>query len=191
MGGVLVELGPISDILGNGDRPADELWSDWLASDAVRKFEMGRCSAAEFGAELAAELGGDFDGDEIVRRFMAWPNGLFAGAAELVVSLSPGVEVGLLSNTNRLHWTTQQDHSVIRELFPRAYLSYELGLAKPDAEIFEFVIADLDLAPASVLFLDDNAINVAGAQAVGITAELAIGIAGARAALTRHFVSTK
>jgi HAD superfamily hydrolase (TIGR01509 family) len=188
MGGVLVELGPISDILGDGGRPAEELWSDWLASEAVREFEMGRCTATEFGAALAAELGGALDGAEIIRRFQAWPRGLFPGAADMVMSISSDLDVGLLSNTNELHWTTQQDNSAIQSLFPRAYLSYDLGLAKPDAEIFEYLVADLDLAPSEVLFVDDNAINVAGARAVGITAEVVIGVSAAQAALARHSV---
>lgn len=185
MGGVLVELGPLTEILGPDPTMDDDtFWSKWLASPSVRDFEMGRCSPAEFGDRLVAELGIDGGGDALLARFAAWPKGLLPGAGALVSSLGAhDVEVAVLSNTNALHWETQPDAADVQALFDRRYLSYELGLAKPDATIFQHVVDDLGFEPDSILFLDDNQINVDGARAVGMRAELAKGVDAARDAL--------
>jgi HAD superfamily hydrolase (TIGR01509 family) len=43
-----------------------------------------------------------------------------------------------------------------------------MGMRKPDAEIFEQVLADNSLRPHETLFLDDYAVNIEGAKSVGI-----------------------
>jgi len=55
--------------------------------------------------------------------------------------------------------------------FDYGFYSCELGLAKPDPRYFEAVIERLRLAPAQVLFFDDNVDNVESAASVGIHAE--------------------
>ncbi len=183
MGGVLVELGPLSDILGNDPLPESDFWRNWLASPIVRKFEMGLCSPEEFGSRLVEEFGLACTGEQLVQRFLAWPKGLFPGAEALVGSLASGLEVAVLSNTNALHWEGQADAELMRRLFSRFYLSFQLGLAKPDAEIFQHVISDLGFAPKQVVFLDDNKPNVDAAASLGIDAVLVKGVTQARAAL--------
>lgn len=187
MGGVLVELGPLTDILGDDPLPSDVFWAKWLASPTVRDFEMGRCSVEDFGNRLVEELGLSFDGTELVERFAAWPKGLFADSPQLIADLGQvaggDLEIAMLSNTNALHWQHQADNDAIRGLFTRHYLSYEIGLAKPDVEIFEHVVADLDCLAGEIVFLDDNQVNVDGARSVGIDAELVRGPEEARRAL--------
>jgi len=52
----------------------------------------------------------------------------------------------------------------------RYYFSDELGQVKPDREIFEYVIHDLDVPPRRIAFFDDTPVNVEAAREVGITA---------------------
>lgn len=173
MGGVLVELGPLTDILGDDPLPADEFWHRWLSSPTVRDFERGRCDVEEFGSRLVDELGLGFDGAEMVRRFAGWPRGLFAGAEELIADLPGSIEVGVLSNTNALHWQTQRDHERVRSLFTRTYLSFELDLVKPDREIFDHIVADLGCPAEQIVYVDDNQLNVDAAAEVGLDAAVA------------------
>ena len=63
---------------------------------------------------------------------------------------------------------------------------FELGMVKPDREIFDHVVADLGIAGSAVLFLDDNQLNVAAARKAGLNAELAKGIEAAREALVSY-----
>ncbi len=184
MGGVLVELGPLTEILGdNASLSEQEFWNRWLASPSVRAFEMGECDVETFGKRLVAELEVAMTPDEFVQRFAAWPKGLMPGAAELVASLRGRVELGVLSNTNALHWEQQRDGEIMRSMFDRQFLSYEMGLAKPDRAIFDAVAAELGCVSSEILFLDDNEINVDGARAAGWQAEVTKGVDAAAAAV--------
>ncbi len=177
MGGVLVELGPIAEIIGEEEISVQDFWAGWLRSPSVRAFERGRCSPEEFGDGFVAELGLAMPGDELVRRFAQWPKGLFPGSRELVASLiESGVEVSVLSNTNALHWEGQTDHEIIATMFDREFTSYTLGMVKPDAKIFEHVISELGHPPEQVLFVDDNQPNVDAARELGMDAALTRGI---------------
>lgn len=49
------------------------------------------------------------------------------------------------------------------------FSSAELGVAKPDPEVFRLVCGGLGLAPEQCLFVDDSAEHVAAAEAVGLT----------------------
>jgi putative hydrolase of the HAD superfamily len=52
----------------------------------------------------------------------------------------------------------------------KCYFSDELGLVKPDREIFEHVIRDLGVPPSRIAFFDDTAINVEVARDAGMAA---------------------
>lgn len=186
MGGVLVELAPLDQLLGVAMQP-EEFWPRWLGSPAVRAYERGACDTAAFARQLATELDLALSPDELTERFRWFPRGLYPGAAELVRQVADrGLATGVLSNTNALHWDHQTDGEILRGLFDHEFLSYRLGLVKPDRELFEAVVATLGLAPAEILFLDDNDLNVAGARAAGLEADHTRGVAEARLALHRR-----
>lgn len=186
MGGVLVELGPLDELLGGDGLPADEFWPRWLSSPAVRALESGRCSIEEFGRGLVDDLQLAIRSEEVIERFAAFPRGLYPGAVEVVRALPDTIVTGVLSNTNELHWEHQRDAAIIRDLCDHAFLSYRLGLVKPDRELFDRVVAELDRPPGRILFLDDNSINVEGARAAGLRSEVARGPDETAAALARH-----
>jgi putative hydrolase of the HAD superfamily len=189
MGGVLVELGPLDELLGSAMEGAD-FWPRWLASPSVRALESGRASVDEFARGLVDELELTIDPAEVVERFAAFPRGLYPGAVELVASVPDGVATGVLSNTNALHWEHQTDGETIRGLCHHAFLSYRMGVVKPDRAIFDRVAAALGLAGRRILFVDDNRINVDGARAAGLRAEVARGPAEAAAVLARFGLGT-
>ena len=195
MGGVLVDLGPITHLLNNDadadnstsvELLADTQWARWLNSTAVRDYEMGLCDVRSFGERFVAEAGLTDTASEFIARFQSWPNGLFEGATAMVASLTPRIMTAVLSNTNALHWHNQRDAATIQGLCDRNYLSFELGLAKPDAAIFEHVIADLGCDADHILFLDDNQINVDAALRAGMHSALVRGVEQCRAVLTQH-----
>ena len=51
--------------------------------------------------------------------------------------------------------------------FDRAWVSGQMGVIKPDARIYELAETDCGLPPASLLFADDRAENIAAAAARG------------------------
>ena len=52
--------------------------------------------------------------------------------------------------------------------FEKIYVSSEIGMRKPDAHAYRWVVDDMRTVPERVLFLDDNAENITGAQDVGL-----------------------
>lgn len=185
LGGVIIELGPVSDVVGERVQAEGDFWSRWLRSDAVRQFEGGFCDADQFGERLVAEFDLPFSGSELVDRFRTWPRGLFAGAQDLLQELrhNGDVAVAALSNSNPVHWYEQRDAQLIRSLFDRPFLSFELKLVKPDRPIFDVVAEALAVRPDEIIYFDDNQMNVDGARSAGWRAQVADGPAFCRAHL--------
>ncbi len=66
--------------------------------------------------------------------------------------------------------------------FAHIYVSGALGMIKPNDDIFEHVLEDTGLAPASILFIDDSAANIRTAERLGFVAHRFANPAG----LERH-----
>ena len=80
----------------------------------------------------------------------------------------------LLSNTNALHIEQVQENmgkdvfEKFRGCFEAFYLSHEIGMRKPDPEIFSFVLKTNALQPENTLFIDDTQEHIASASRLGI-----------------------
>ena len=80
----------------------------------------------------------------------------------------------LLSNTNALHIEHVQEimgkdiFDRFRACFEAFYLSHEIGMRKPDPEIFSFVLNKNGLKPEQTLFIDDTKEHVESAAGLGI-----------------------
>ncbi|MHB1447385.1 MAG: HAD-IA family hydrolase [Acidimicrobiales bacterium] len=94
-----------------------------------------------------------------------------------------GSRVCCFSNTNSLHWDGVARIKDLMSLFDTTFLSFQMGMLKPDREAFEHVAKTLGLHPGGVLFLDDNQMNVDAARAVGFSATRVVGVDQARQAL--------
>lgn len=53
-------------------------------------------------------------------------------------------------------------------LFDTVILSYEVGVLKPDKKIFEALIEECDCLPEEIIYSDDKAEKLLGAQELGI-----------------------
>ncbi|MBV9292097.1 MAG: HAD family phosphatase [Frankiales bacterium] len=184
LGGVLVDFGGVEPMRElSGIDSDDELWRRWLTCEHVRRFERGLCDPDEFAADLIKDWQLPISPDEFLDAFRGWPIGPLAGAMELVHDVRAATTTACLSNTNQAQWDASIERWSMHTLFDRAYLSFDLGMVKPDREIFEHALTDLDLSPQRVLYLDDNAINVEAARDVGLRAVRVIGVEQARAAV--------
>ena len=184
LGGVLVRLGGVGamrDLAGIDSD--DEVWARWLACPWVRSFERGLCSMDDFASGVISDWGLSIAPSEFLERFASWPEALFEGAVELVEEVRSRVPVGCLSNTNSIHWEVQGNVWGFDQLFDFRFLSHELGLIKPDLEIFEHVVRAAGSPGAGIVFLDDNSLNVASALEMGLQAHQVRGVEEARATL--------
>src|SRR4051794_7158613 len=184
LGGVLAEFGGVERMraLARVDT-AEQMWSRWLTCEWVRAFERGECSRAEFSGGVVADWALAITAEDFLAEFSEWLVGPLPGAEELVAATAERVPVACLSNTNEVHWEAGAHRWPLLQRFDRTFLSFELGMVKPDPEIFSHVVNELGVAAPAVLFLDDNRLNVDAAADVGLTAVLTDGVDAARAAL--------
>jgi glucose-1-phosphatase len=189
LGGVLIEVPGVRAMLElTGIESEEELWRRWLTCRWVRRFESGGCSEAEFAAGVVADWQLDLSAPAFLEAFRDWPAGPLPGAAELVTQTRASAATGCFSNTNALHWHGHIAAWPLTGLFDHRFLSFELGALKPDKAAFAQVADLLEVPAERVLFLDDNAVNVAGAAAAGFQAARAAGVGEARQRLAEASV---
>jgi glucose-1-phosphatase len=189
LGGVLIELAGVRPMLElTGIESEEELWRRWLTCRWVRRFESGACSETEFAAGVVADWQLDISPAAFLDAFRSWPVGPLPGAAELVAQTRSSVATGCFSNTNALHWHDRISAWPLTSLFDHRFLSFELGLLKPDVGAFAQVADMVQVRASRVLFLDDNAMNVAGAASAGFQAIRVAGVDEARQRLAEAAV---
>ncbi len=175
LGGVLIDFAGFEEIadLLRGHATTDGIRTRWLMSASVRDFELGRTAPRVFADRFLSEWDLGLSAEEFLTAFASWPRGLYPGARSLLGALRGRFRLACLSNSNELHWDSFRVW--LEPYLDKSYVSFELGLAKPDPAIFHAVLADLAVHPSAVLFLDDAEKNIEAAVELGFQAELVRG----------------
>lgn len=172
MGGVLVDLEwteRVSKLLGH-QVTLDELHRLWINAHSTLDFEHGRIDFEEFTNAFIQEFELTASPEVVQYEFLEFIQGPAQNCAEVLTALQPRYHLSLLSNTNPAHYQKICDRYNFFDYFDRLFLSYQIGLMKPDPAIFQHVLSELQVAPETVAFFDDSAHNVSGAKNVGIQA---------------------
>jgi len=104
----------------------------------------------------------------------------------MVEALLDRCRVALISNCNEMHWRFIRPLIPVVERFCDRVLSYELGLAKPDPEIFRAALRRVgNPPPEACAFFDDVPKFVEVAGTLGIRAEIFAGATNFRGQLAR------
>ena len=172
-GNVIIEIDPPRSIeafqaLG---APADL----HLDADYFHEFETGALSAAGFRDTLRGQLRWAAADSSIDR---AWNELLLEVPPRTLAKLhqlkAKGYKLALLSNTNPIHIDEVRrrlgphGYAAFARCFERVFYSFDMGLRKPDPAIYAAVERELGItSPNEVLFVDDNAANIASAAAYG------------------------
>jgi len=138
---------------------------------------------ARRGAEFAAALGGAADGGQgegtsgikalMAALFHGPPRGLLRPGALALMrdARAAGLPVGILTNDLRLFQPADFVAGLaLGELADDVIDGSVEGIMKPDPRIYRLSAARLGVACEDVVFLDDQPVNLAGAEAVGMTA---------------------
>lgn len=92
---------------------------------------------------------------------------------EFLQKLSKKYRLFLLSNTDAIHIETFEQEAGISfysdfyQCFEKVYFSFEIGMRKPDAEIFNYLIQKHELSVKNTLFVDDKKENTDAALSLG------------------------
>jgi epoxide hydrolase-like predicted phosphatase len=135
----------------------------------LRQLERGEIESDEFERRFAPVIGVQ-DHDGLVGRLFADMGPDDAMLDGVRAARRSGVRTGLISNS----WGAglQYDPGLLEELFDDVVISGDVGMHKPEAEIFELAASRIEVPPAECVFVDDLRENCEGAEAVGMTAVL-------------------
>ena len=139
----------------------------------VRGLETGAVSEQEFGERFGALLGIE-NTEGLVDRMFSELAPDEAMLAALRAARAAGIRTGLISNSMG---AGRYDRDAFPELFDGVVISGEVGLHKPQPEIFRLGCERVGLEPEECVFVDDLRENCEGAEAVGMTAVLHRGAA--------------
>lgn len=161
----------------------DALYASGLERDADRGLFDGAQTLAEFSRRLGADVAlGDW---VAARRAAMQPR---PEVLALAHAAARHARVAILTNNGLL--LRDHLHAMHPPLFPlfagRVFCSAQFRLSKPDPAIYRACLAELDVAPADALFIDDKADNAKGARKAGLHAHHFTGADGLRAALRDH-----
>jgi putative hydrolase of the HAD superfamily len=134
----------------------------------LRELETGRLREEDFERRFAERLGLTEARDLIESMFRGMkPSEPMVAAVR--AARAGGIRTGLISNS----WSTSHyDRDLLAELFDAIVISGEVGLHKPQPEIYRLAAARLGVPPQRCVFVDDLRENCAAAEAVGMTAIL-------------------
>ncbi len=139
-------------------------------NDLLIGFHVGRIPPLAFFAEFCARTGRKMPYDEFASRwcdcFAPMP-----GMAELVEELLfRGMTLGILSDTDPLHFPFCCGTFPYVGRIPNRVASYEVGATKPSRAMFEAAVRAVGVPAERCLFVDDLQGNVDGAIAFGMQA---------------------
>lgn len=139
------------------------------------RFDCGQISPSAFQVEMCALVGMPLSSEQVTGAWNAMLLDWDLKRLELVEALRKRYRVYLLSNTNSIHYSCYNQRlkaitggRSLNSYFDRAYYSFEVGLRKPQREIFNLVVENNGLIPAETLFVDDTEENIRMASEIGM-----------------------
>jgi putative hydrolase of the HAD superfamily len=145
----------------------------WRAYSAHRDgLDQGSAGVAAYWQAIAGEVGARWDDARVhelwAADFRSWLS-INPGTIEVLADLKAGgTRLALLSNAGP-DFGSYFRHGPLGGFFTACYVSGELNLLKPYAEIYQHVLGDLGVSAADAVFIDNRESNVRGAEAIGIT----------------------
>jgi putative hydrolase of the HAD superfamily len=155
---------------GEGLEPSavrDLFRSDPQALALLRRLETGDIDTDEFEPAFGTLLG-IADHEQLTERLFGALSPDEAMIATVRDARARGIRTGLITNS----WGMGIYDRAPTDLFDEAVISGEVGLHKPQPEIYLLACERLGIEPSEAIFVDDLRENCAGAEAVGMTAIL-------------------
>ncbi|MBT7895634.1 MAG: HAD family phosphatase [Flavobacteriales bacterium] len=152
---------------------ASSLYSQSSQSSIFDLLETGNISDQKFILEIK-KLCQKTTSKEIIK---AWNAILLEIPNERILllnKLKTNFNIFLLSNTNSIHIKELiyklgvKKYNEFYSIFKKVYYSHEIGLRKPNPEIFKLIIKENNLKIQNILFIDDSIQHIESAKKIGI-----------------------
>lgn len=137
--------------------------------EPYQRHEIGAIGIEEYFASLRASLGIDLTDAQFLEGWNAIFVDEVSGIAALLALAAQRLPLYAFTNTNLTHaayWSARFPDAV--KNFKKVFISSSIGLRKPDAAAFEFVVKEIGLPANRIVFFDDSPRYIEGARACGL-----------------------
>ncbi len=181
-GGVLVDLDRERCVRAFADLGFDitPYLGTFAQGGVFSDFEGGKINAHELCNALRQQSGrSDLTDEQLINAWKRYPVIVPADRLALLEKVKQHYRLCVLSNTNPVHWGMTDSELIdygkkkLKDFFTDTFLSFEMGLQKPDPRIFHEVVRRLGVEAKNILFFDDSAANCEAARRCGMRARLA------------------
>jgi glucose-1-phosphatase len=140
-----------------------------MQEPAYAAYNAGKLTPQQFYKEMKMKFSLEADFAEFARQWCDVFDPM-DGMYELVKELGGKVRLGLLSDTDPLHWKYLRRRFEVVALIERPTLSFETGFRKPAKEAYLAAVRNVSTAASRCLYIDDLMENVQGAMDAGLEA---------------------
>lgn len=154
---------------------AEERLGAYTQQGIFGQLEEGKITAEDFRWQLSLLIGRAVTIEDCSYAWRGYCDGLPQRNLEALQRLRrEGYGLSILSNTNpfMMGWALSKDFdgngNSLADYVDALYLSYQMKVMKPAAEIFHRVLEAEDVRPEELLFVDDSSHNISAAQELGI-----------------------
>ena len=190
LGNVLVHIDPAAFLRSlSVDTSENRGYYQSKIIDIAKRYERGDESTEEFFANLDVLFNGrdrmplhshggknHFSRHDFQNAMLSIIGEPMEGMEDLVRRVGSTTPVGLLSNTNPVHFEYCLRTLSVLQHIPSHFLSYQLKAFKPEPEIFARVIEQIPLAPEKILYIDDLDENIVAARNAGLVGHRFVGV---------------
>jgi putative hydrolase of the HAD superfamily len=159
-----------ADLVSVAGVPDAAFWGPYWAHRGG--LDQGTIGIRDYWRLVAADLGVEFTESRVqelwVADFTGWIS-IEPAVFDIISDLADGgCRIALLSNAG-FDFASPLRSSPVSRFFERVFVSAELGLVKPDPQIYLEVARELGISPEEMVFIDNKQENVDAAVALGIT----------------------
>jgi FMN phosphatase YigB (HAD superfamily) len=135
------------------------------------RHERGEIDASEYFASLRRSLGINIRDEEFMTGWNSIYVGEISGVVKLLLDLKEKLPIYGFTNSNLIHKSVWSEmFKDILTLFRKVFVSYEMGMRKPEPEAFEAISREIGVRLEHIRFFDDSLENITGAKKIGMQA---------------------
>ena len=157
-----------------GFKNVEDYLNPYTQTDIFGDIEEGKISAEQFRAKLSELIGKEVSYEECKFAWLGYRQDVPLRNLDILRKLKvQGYKLILLSNTNpfMMSWGLSGEFdgngNSLESYFDSLYLSYKLGVMKPNKKIFQYIIDNEKIQPGESLFIDDGERNINAARLLG------------------------
>lgn len=182
LGGVILDIDPhktvdafAKHVYKKPNSEANHLYQKIVDGTLLMDYEKGNISDNEFRTALCQKLDIEITDEQFDDAFNAMLLNYTRERLDLLLKLSEHHNLFLLSNTCSIHYAwynnlIRKEYGIdgLSVLFKKMFLSFEMGMRKPDVKIYRTVLEQAGIDATDSVFIDDSEPNVLAAQSAGI-----------------------